>query len=225
MTTTIYQLNNNTFFTKTQSNFLGLIILFVILGNHSVFSQNRNAQAYKLGLGVSSSISGNAHGTIYDVSSHLYNGKNLFGIGACIQKRKENLCGFKINYMRFVTGKEVLANEKFKAKNDNSRTQLFFYSSVQFIQNGYLSFGAVKREEVLYPKSETPSDFSNYKISTAEASVGFGINVKITDQLVWSNYVGFGAYYHLNYTKPMYTEKTATMIVLGTALRLNYFKN
>jgi len=84
MTTTIYQLNNNTFFTKTQSNFLGLIILFVILGNHSVFSQNRNAQAYKLGLGVSSSISGNAHGTIYDVSSHLYNGKNLFGIGACI---------------------------------------------------------------------------------------------------------------------------------------------
>lgn len=201
-----------------------LIILILILGSNTLFSQN-NKLGYKLGLGISSNLSGNAHGTIYTISSHLYNGKNLFGVGACVQKRKENLCGVKINYMHFITGKEVLVNEKFEPKDGYGRTQLFFYSSVQYIQNGYLSFGAVKREELLNIKSEVPANFSNYTLSTAEACAGFGINIKISEQLVWSNYIGFGAYYHLNYSKPMYTEKAAPMLVLGTALRLNYFKN
>jgi hypothetical protein len=225
MKTTITKLISKNILSKTQSSFIGLIILILLFGANSLFSQNKTKQVYKLGLGVSSSVSGNAHGTIYDVSSHLYNGKNLLGVSACIQKRKENLCGFKINYMHFITGKEVLVNGNFEAKNGYTKTQLFFYSSVQFIKNGYLSFGAVKREELLNKNSEVASDFSNYKLSTAEACVGFGINIKITEQLVWSNYIGFGAYYHLNYTKPMYTEKAAPMLVLGTALRLNYFKN
>ena len=200
-----------------------IIILLMILGANKLFSQKN--QNYKLGLGISSNISGNAHGTIYTLSSHLYNGKNLFGIGACVQKRKENVCGVKLNYMRFITGKEVKVNEKFEPLDGYSRTQLFFYSSVQYIQNGYLSFGAVKREELLNNNSEVASDFSNFKLSTAEACIGFGLNIKITEQLVLSNYIGFGAYYHMNYNKPMYTEKAAPMLVLGTALRLNYFKN
>jgi hypothetical protein len=229
MKTTIVQVEKNKIGKDIMGRFFGvlmfLLFLIMLLGANSLFSQNGTKQGYKLGLGAASGVSGNAHGIIYDVSTHLYNGKNLFGIGACIQKRKESLCGFKINYMHFITGKEKLVNGNFESKNGYSRSQLFFYSSMQFIKNGYLSFGAVKREEVLYPKSEIPSDFSNFKLSTAEACVGFGINIKITEQLVWSNYIGFGAYYHLNYTKPMYTEKAAPMLVLGTALRLNYFKN
>ena len=54
-----------------------IIILLMILGANKLFSQKN--QNYKLGLGISSNISGNAHGTIYTLSSHLYNGKNLFG--------------------------------------------------------------------------------------------------------------------------------------------------
>jgi hypothetical protein len=68
--------------------------------------------------------------------------------------------------MRFITRKEVVVNEKFKPQDGYSRTQLFFYSSVKYIQNGYLIFDAVKHGELLNSKNQVARDFSNFKRST-----------------------------------------------------------
>lgn len=216
---------NKSFYCKKLMQFLfAFVVISNLLISNSGFAQGKIIDGYKMGFGIASDFSDNAHGTIYTVSSHLYNGKQLFGIGPCVQKRKGNLCGLKINYTRFVIGQEVMVDNDFEAEDGYSRVQLFFFSSVRCIVNGRLSFEAIKSEESYGKNDQNIIDFSNKKLSTLDACLGFGLNIKITNQLVWYNSVGFGAYYHLNYKKVMYTEKIAPMLVVGTALRWNYLK-
>ncbi|MBL7935062.1 MAG: hypothetical protein JNM51_04555 [Bacteroidia bacterium] len=206
---------------KTTINHLLLLAVFLVSG--AIIAQNESKSNYKLGMGVGSSISGNSHGTVYDISAHLYNGKNLISIGACVQKRKESLRGGRIDFMRFVTGKEHFSDKGTKYIDGYSKTQLYFFSHIQYLHQSCLSFGSIKREEALKESdNDIQTDFSKIKLSTIDASWGFGLNFKLTEQLVWANYIGFGAYYHINYDKLMCTNKISPMLVIGTAIKLKY---
>jgi hypothetical protein len=200
-----------------------LFILLAVSCN-PLISQNQVKSPYLFGISVGSHVSGNAHGTMFDGSVSLYNGKNAFSAGACVQKRTMQVCGGSFNYTRILTGAENFSERSLRYGVDDSKLQLFCYSTVSYFQNAALSYNAVKCEEALMKnQSEFPSNANAIKLSTAEISAGFGLNVKLSKQLVWSNYIGVGSYYHVNYTAGMYCEKAAPMLTLGTSLKLNYF--
>jgi hypothetical protein len=182
--------------------------------------------SFKAGLSAGAYTSGNAHGTTYDVSATLYNGTHQLSLGPCIQNRKPSVCGLRFGYSYILTGQESYPNNRFEKANEYNPFQLFAFTKSQYIANGYLSCPAVRREEAFAAnKSENNSNATEIKLSTVEACIGFGLNYKLTKNLVWSNYVGFGAYYHLNYSKVLYSEKTAPMLTLGTSLTINHFKD
>lgn len=200
-----------------------LFLMLAILGKGTLISQSARS-SYQLGISAGSHISGNAHGTIYEAGLGFYNGKNLFSVGACMQKRTMSVCGGRFNYTRILTGKEEFTKESVGYDVEASRLQLFFYSRAEYLHNASLSYNDVKKEEtVMKNRGEMPSDANRIRLSTIDVSAGIGLNIKLGHRVVWGNYIGFGTYYHLNYKPGMYCEKIAPVIVLGTALRLNYF--
>jgi len=187
-------------------------------------AQITSKSPYVLSTSIGSHVSGNAHGAIFGADLGLYNGKNAFFLGACVQKRSMTLSGASFNYMRILTGKEDHSSVGPDYPYNDSKLQLFFYSRLVYLNNTSLSFNDVKKEETLIKKqSETPSKYDEIKLSTAEISVGVGLNFKLSKNIVWANYIGFGTYYHLNYKPGMYTDKAAPMLVIGTSLKLNSF--
>ncbi len=202
----------------------GKIFILIMISSLSLVSQISSKSPYLLGMSVGSHISGNSHGTIFEVGANLYNGKNIFSLGACIQKRSMELSGGRFNYTRILTGQEDLSTSEPDFVMDPSRLQLFFYTRVEYLNNAQLSYNAVKKEETLVKNHEENGfNVSNVRLSTIDASAGIGLNVKISKKLVLANYVGFGTFYHLNYKPGMYCDKVAPVLVLGTALRLNCF--
>ncbi len=200
------------------------LFIMIVFGKGTLISQNMSKSPYVLGLSLGSHISGNAHGTIYEASVGLYNGKNIFSLGACMQKRSMQVCGARFNYTRILTGKEDLSGQNHPYAVEPSKIQLFFYSRAEYLNNACLTYNDVKKEEtIMKNRDEVPSDANRIRLSTIDVSAGIGLNVKLCKQLVWSNYIGFGTYYHVNYKPGMYCEKMAPVIVLGTSLRLNYF--
>lgn len=204
---------------------------------------------YKIGMEIGTNISGNGHGTFYEGGITLSNKKNVFLIGTCIQKRKTDLCGLSFNYMRTVLSRNNFAKktaasmeemdefEKMEAieemeeleaiKNNKNpeRLQLFFFTKAQYIHHASLSFNGVKHEENFSKEknNDIDIDFNNYKTSTVEFYAGFGLNVNISKNLTWTNSIGFGTYYHLNYIPGMYKDQIAPVMMLKTSIRINNF--
>ncbi|MES2567091.1 MAG: hypothetical protein V4565_09515 [Bacteroidota bacterium] len=218
--------SNNTQYNlkNSNSNILALCLIF-ILATKTIYSQSIN-QGYHLGAGVGTHLSGNSHGAIYDLSLSLYDGKNHFSIGPSIQKRKEKVCGGTLRYTRILTGQENFSSNEavLDPTNDCQRIQLFSFVNAQYLKGAGLSYKAIKLEEAASKQNDFQTDYSKYELSTVELFVGFGINTKINKKLVWSSSIGFGTYYHLNYINGLYNERMAPVLMLGTALRLNYFK-
>lgn len=221
----------NSFYTKQENNFknkttgIFAICLLLIMGIPSIAQKSNTG--YRMGMGVGTHLSGNSHGAMYSISLSLYDGKNHFSIGPCIQKRKEEVCGGSFRYARILTGQETFLADgsSYKGEDECHRIQLFTFIQAQYIKGATLSYRAVKMEEAASKQNDYQTDYSKYQLSTAELFAGFGINTKINKKLIWSNSIGFGTYYHIDYFNGLYNERIAPVIMLGTALRLNYFRN
>lgn len=216
---------NQEYTSKNKNSGILAICILLIMGVQSIAQKNNNG--YRLGIGVGTHLSGNSHGTMYDLSLSLYNGKNHISLGPCIQKRKEQLCGASFRYSRILTGQESFLADgtSYNADDDCHRIQLFTFVQAQYLKGAGLSYNAVKMEEAAGKQNDYKVDYSKYELSTAELFAGFGLNTKINQKLVWSTSIGFGTYYHINYINGLYNERIAPVLMLGTALRLNYFRN
>ena len=106
------------------------------------------------------------------------------------------------------------------------RFQLYFFSTLQYTHNAYLSKGATLLEnQNSISKDNDKPNYSKTKLSTIEACVGFGLNTKIGKNIFWSNYIGLNSYYHTNYINGMYIDQSALAITLGTTIGIKFFKN
>lgn len=199
-----------------------LIGVFMFLNISNLISQKNGKLPYRFGGGIGTHVSGNAHGGIYDVYGSLYDGKSLFSVGPCIQKRSNTICGARMSFSYLVTGMDdFLPDNKFA---EREKLQLYFFSYLQYIYKAPLSFNSVKREEILSQRNDRREiDFNKYKLSTVEAGLGFGLNIKLNKQLVLGNYIGLSMYYHANYVNGMYADQIAPTLILGTSLGLNFF--
>ena len=70
---------------------------------NALLSQKSERLGYRPGVGVGAHVSGNAHGEIYDLYGSLYNGKTLFSLGPCIQKRSKAICGARVAFSYMIT--------------------------------------------------------------------------------------------------------------------------
>lgn len=211
---------------KTISTVKNILALFLTMSYVNSSSQNISTKSnYRLGLGVGTHLSGNSHGTMYNASVSLYNGKNYFSIGPCFQKCTKEICGAGFRYMRMLTGQESFNSEKAETVIEDKRFQLFVFAYAQYLKEAKLSKSAARIEEsYAKQKSDVNVDYSNFQLSTTEIFTGFGINTKISQKLVWSTSIGFGTYYHINYNNNLYTERISPVLMLGTALRFNYIR-
>lgn len=201
--------------------FIGIIMLLNI---STLLSQKSEKLPFYIGAGVGTHVSGNAHGVFYDVYGSLYNGKSLVSLGACIQKRSNSICGTRLSYSYIVYGGDNFLDKRYKFSNDE-KLQLYFFGYLQYLNNTPLSFGSIKREELLSQGSEHNNvDFNKLKLSTVEAGLGFGLNKKLNQQFVLGSYLGLSTYYHSNYVNGMYGDKIAPVLILGTTLGFNFFK-
>lgn len=217
-------MNNKINFTEiTLTQYTLFIGLLMLMSVSPLFSQKIKKSPYRLGIGIGSHVSGNAHGSVYDVYGSIYNGNSVFSAGPCIQKRTNSICGARIAYNYMLTGKEDFSKSR-NEFNDCEKLQLYFFSYVQYIHNSPLSFNSVTREEITSRFNDNRKvDFDKLKFSTAEVGLGFGLNVNLSKQLVWGNFVGFSTYYHTNYVEGMYAERIAPVLVIGTTLKLKLF--
>jgi len=203
-----------------------VIVMFALtLLSFCTYSQNNRQTNYKVAPGIGTFISGDGHGTMYEGSLNLSNGKNIFSLGAIIQKRKTEFSGVSFSYVKPLFSRDYsyygLPYEEFAEKN----VQLFLFSKGSYIHQSRLSYNSEKLEEkAFYSETDIIPDFSSTKFSTVEAFAGFGLNVKLGSSLVWGNYIGFGTYYHLNYLKGMHHARMAPVIALGTSIRLLNYK-
>jgi hypothetical protein len=177
-------------------------------------------------MGIGTHLSGNSHGAMYSANLSLYNGKNHIALGPVIQKRHEEVCGANIRYARILTGQEFFSidGSNDREMDECKRVQLFTFIQAQYLNRARMSYKAVKIEEAAAKQNDYRIDYSRYQLSTAEIFAGFGINTKLTNKLVWSSSIGFGTYYHINYINGLYNERSAPVLMLETALRLNQFR-
>jgi hypothetical protein len=197
--------------------------VFMLLYASTLISQKAEKLPCHLGIGIGTHVSGNAHGGVYDIYGSIYNGNSILSIGPCIQKRSNSICGARMAFSYMITGRDDFSNPGNRF-NESEKLQLYFFSYLQYIYKAPLSFASVKREEIVSRKNDNREvDFNKYKFSTTEAGLGFGLNIKLGKQLVWSNYIGFSTYYHTNYVEGMYAERIAPVLIMGTSLGVKLF--
>lgn len=212
MKTTIKNLSKST---KKKHAKMLIAIITLCLQSTYIFSQKIKTQDYRFGVGIGNHITGNSLGSVYEGNVYLSDYNNTFSFGVCMQKRKNQVCGVSLGYMKSLFAKDDC---------DGTVAPLFLYARLQYMHQAILSYKAQKLEEKFYVSTTDHNiDFSNYKTSTADLFVGFGGNIQIAKNLVWSNSVGFGTFYHVNYIPGMYHERMTPVLMLGTGLRLTQF--
>jgi len=212
-------------------NFLFRItIIFLILFNCSFysFSQNISFKRYCVGVNLGTQISGNSIGVLHELSGNFYKNNNIFSLGLCLQNRSQLLNGGRISYSRILTGfdNHVIAKKDEDEKNVDSRFQLYFFSALQYTHNSNLSKAAsqLESQSLIYNNYEK-SNYSKCKLSTIDASLGFGLNTKIGKNIIWSNYIWLSTYYHTNYINGMYIDRAALALTVGSKIGLKFYKN
>lgn len=192
----------------------------VCFGSTTLLAQTDSNNHYVVGTGISTFISGNSHGTGYEGTINLSNGSNVFSLGACMLKRKSTLSGVSVGYQKNM----ITLNDDSDQDNQNGALTLNFFTRAQYTHKASLSYRAEKRNQDFYVPSDDKIDFTKYKTSTVDLFAGFGLDVNLSRNLVWSNKIGFGTYYHIDYVKGMYNDRMAPVLFLGTGIRINSFK-
>jgi hypothetical protein len=170
---------------------------------------------------VGAHISGNTHGSIYDIYGSLYNGKNLISFGPCIQNNSNSLSGARLSYSHILTGQDNLSKNSI-TNFEEDRLQLYVFSYCQYLHNAHLNSGSIKQEQLLAKEDEHQLDYHSIKLSTIELGAGFGLNLKLNKKLAWGNYVGISTIYHTNYMNGLRTDKIAPVLIIGTTFGFNF---
>ncbi len=200
--------NNNTKSCLVNPAKIILVLTMVCVIYLNGMSQNQ------FGIEAVSTITGSGHGTQYSPRIFYKHQKSTISIGSIIQKQKMHLSGWQAEYQYHLSG-----NNKGEA---SERYELFcFINSIY--NNGYLSSNEIKKEEML--SSDKSNSYINFKYKTVENYIGFGLKLKLINNLWWSNAVGFGGYYSFENNNNMYHEQQSVSLLLRTGLSFHFENN
>ena len=189
------------------------ILALSILISTKMFSQNKKSG---FGISTSSSISGAGFGTMYTPGIYYQFNKTKIELGLNIQKRKLNTSGAQINF------EYLLFNDEKGCYNDGlmGNIELYSFATIRYNSSAYLSKGQVGREKKINPDNNVRYD--NLKLSAIEGYAGFGVKIKLVDNLKWNNSIGFGGWQTLSGGNNLYREQSSVSLTLGSSLSYDF---
>ena len=164
-----------------------------------------NAQK-QLGVGISTRISGNGFGATYSFKLMYKNNRSLFGISPLIQKQNFNLYGMQVSYEYTFFGDNI--------SHKKNRLELFCFLNTSY-NNGIQKKLQLKTEGV---NNDNARINTNGKLKTIENYGGFGLRIKMSNNFLWTNSIGFGDVYTINHCCFKNIEQNYTVIMLRTGL-------
>jgi hypothetical protein len=207
-----------------------LVKSLLIVGLISFLATPASAQKYKpkskcyIGGGLETYSSGNWHGTLFSPYLNLTKGRRSFNMGPVMQSRSKELSGGKFSFSYNLSGgksKRVSVDEDeedYVAGAQPGILQLNVFGFGQYIHNTPLSKSASITEQKT--SREASINWSNVRLSTAEAGVGFELYVKFSKRVSWKNFIGGSVYCHTNYIAGMYHEKISPVLFMGTGIHI-----
>lgn len=198
-----------------------LLFIIAFLLVNRFYSQNNTKSVIRFGLGFGANVSGNSHGTIYDVNGFFSDGNNILGIGPCFHAKSSKITGGKITYNYILINKEKYTKNGYLSSKSN-RFQLYFYTHFQFLKDCNLGNNSIKMEQQLSSnlRDKNNSNYNEIKLSTFDLSSGFGFKIKICKMISFSNQIGFSAYYHSKFNKAMYNGRFGPSLALSSFLNV-----
>lgn len=167
---------------------------------------NGNAQT-QFGIEATSSVTGSGQGAQHSPRVFYKYQKSAVAIGPIIQKQGLNFSGLQIEYQYNLYG------DDHDIITDNLELFCFINS---IYNNTVLSKNEIKREGIL--SSDKSNSFINFKYKTVENYIGLGLRLKITNDLLWLNAIGFGAYYSFENNHNVYHNQKGVALLLRTGL-------
>lgn len=189
-------------------NAFSLITMLCVL-----VSGGASAQKSKPALGVSltSSLTGIGFGTQYSPGLFLVSGKKRIEAGPVFQKRDMNFTGFRANFSYTVyDGATALYP-------GNEKLELFFYNEAIWHNSAKLGKSQMQLEKQV-SRNELKVDLAALSYKAVEAYAGFGLRIKLTNQLKWGNAIGVGGWHTISGEKDLEREYNSMSLVFRTNL-------
>ena len=205
---------NLKFAEKAQQTFKGVCILVLSLClNNSSLSQSEPA---KVGISVTSSISGAGFGTMYTPGVFYQKNNCKIELGMNVQKRKLNISGIQSNfeYTLFDDSKDCYG------RSLNGGLELFVFLTNKYSSGAYLSTSQIKRERMIGKDGNIP--YENLKYTAIEGYVGVGLKIKLSNKLKFNNAIGFGGWKTLKGENGLYRDYNGVSISLTTGLSYDF---
>ncbi|MGZ3901453.1 MAG: hypothetical protein ACXVC7_03740 [Bacteroidia bacterium] len=202
-------------FTKT-----AITLMFLVCAGNMAKAQKTRCF---VGGGLETYSSGNLHGGCFTPYLNLTHGRKSFSGGPVIQNQTMELSGGKLMFSYNLSGsKRTISDnrlsEDYAGNPDDALLQLNAFCFAQYLSNTKLSRSASTTEKLV--AGENSRDWSNVRLSTAEAGAGFELYVKFSKRVSWKTYIGGSVYYHTNYIQGMYHERACPVLVLGTGIHI-----
>jgi hypothetical protein len=161
---------------------------------------------WKVGLQATVAYSASGHG-------HFYEAKAVAGY-----KRVVVMGGFLINQNGRSDGFTGDVQLELSADHNREPDRPLLYAFVSGIYRP--SAGLCKTAQILEATSESRSaeDIQNLRLQTYEGYAGFGLKVKVVNNLYWTNGIAFGGYYAANCPTDLYHQRSALGLIVKTGL-------
>ncbi len=170
---------------------LPALVMFINI--HNGLGQEISNRNNSFSVIAATEVAANGYGTLYNPMLCYAKGRSSYAIGPTIQKQKMNFCGMQFNYDYTIAGE----NTPCAADMFNPRLELFCFVTTAYNKNALLSKYTIKQE-----REDTYNDkqnLSKLRFQSVEAYGGFGLKIKLTEKIKWTNCIGAGGYASLNF--------------------------
>lgn len=210
--------DNNKVVKNTSILYVLLFLIFIFSSLSGKLSAQGEALSY--GVGAECLSTGNGLGGFSSPYLSLSKNYNQISIGALVQSRNSELQGFRLGYVRNLSGAVPKKERVYPSAPSWDLIEISGLAYFQYCQNSLISKAEAIASERINRRNE-PSNFSSLRLNSAEAGIGIELRINVCDRLVWRNYVGAGYYYHLTYKKGLEMDRQGTSLLAGTGLQFN----
>ncbi len=190
------------------------IILILMISIINTTAQEKKNSPANFGVGYSSFLSGNAHGTFYSFNINIEKNKSNFSLGPCIQKISQQTRTVKFVY-------------SYKVADNEGHIRLRFFSYLLYSDKLPINYSAIVIEEGQQRTEErwgnckdSQIDWCKIRLSTLETGAGIELGVKVYKGIEFRNFIGFSVFYHTKYIEGMYNNRCAPVLTLGTSINI-----
>lgn len=194
--------NQQDILSNVNVSFIGMLLL--IFASLMGFSQD---EKLKIGLKLSTYVSGNGFGGTFSSGIYLKKGRSLLEVAPNFQYKDSKIKGGSLSY--------EFSLEEGDASPGN-RVDLFVFASGRYFRNASLCKKAAKIERQV--NNESKIDFNKAEFGTFEFYAGVGARYCLNQKFKISAGMGFGGYYTYSGQTNVYRETSSPSLTLKTSL-------